>query len=67
VRTILAFKFKDKAFFLYGFAKSQRDNIGDKELQTLKVMAAHLMAYETKALDTAMKAQELIEVSYDET
>jgi len=31
------------------------------------VMAAHFMAYDAKALDIAMKAHELIEVTYDET
>ncbi len=45
-RTILAFKIKEKAFFLYGFAKNQRDNIDEKELQALKMMAAHFMAYD---------------------
>ncbi|PRC94626.1 type II toxin-antitoxin system RelE/ParE family toxin [Solimicrobium silvestre] len=67
VRTILAFKIKKKAFFLYGFAKNQRDNIGDKELQTLKVLAAHFLTYDNRALDKAIKAQELIEVTYDQT
>ena len=67
VRTILAFKMKERAFFLYGFAKNQRENIDDKELQALKVMAAHFLAYDSKAVDKAKKAQELIEVTYDET
>ena len=66
MRTILAFKVKDKAFFLYGFAKNQRDNIDDKELKALKLLATHLLAYDSKALDKAKKAQELIEVKYDE-
>lgn len=66
VRTILAFQVKGKAFFLYGFAKNQRDNISDKELQGLKLMAANLLAYDSKALDRAIKAQELVEVN-DET
>jgi hypothetical protein len=66
-RTILAFKVKDKASFLYGFAKNQRENIDDKELKALKVMAAHLLAYDSKALDRAKKVQELIEVTYEET
>ncbi len=65
VRTILAFKVKDKAFFLYGYAKNQRDNIDDKELQALKNMAAHLLAYDGKALEKALKTQELIEVAYE--
>ena len=65
VRTILAFQIKGKAFFLYGFAKNQRDNINAKELQALKKMAAHLLAYDRKALDKAIEMQELIEVAYE--
>jgi hypothetical protein len=65
VRTIVAFKVKDKAFFLYGYAKNQRDNIDDKELQALKRMAGHLLAYDRKALEKALKTQELIEVTYE--
>jgi hypothetical protein len=66
VRTILAFKVKGKAFFLYGFAKNQRDNIGDKELQGLKLLAGKLLAYDRKTLDKAIRMQELIEVAYEE-
>jgi hypothetical protein len=62
VRTILAFKAGEKAFFLYGFAKNQRDNISDKELQALKLMATQLLAYDDKALKKAMDANELCEV-----
>jgi hypothetical protein len=47
---------KDKAFFLYGYAKNQRDNIDDTELQALKKMAAHLLAYDRKALGKALKS-----------
>lgn len=65
VRTVLAFKVDDKAFFLYGFAKNQRDNIDDKELQALKKLASHLLAYDRSALDKAIKMQELIEVIYE--
>lgn len=62
LRTIVAFKLKDKAFFLYGFAKSQHENIDDKELKALKLLAKHLLAYDSKALEKAKKAQELMEV-----
>ncbi|MFZ6735879.1 type II toxin-antitoxin system RelE/ParE family toxin [Undibacterium sp. Ji42W] len=62
VRTILGFKLKEKAFFLYGFAKNQRDNIDDKELQALTMLASELMKYDRKALDRAIQAQELIEL-----
>jgi hypothetical protein len=67
VRTILAFKAGDKAFFLYGFAKNQRDNIGTKELQALKLLAAELLGYEHKALERAVKCGELIEVQDEQT
>ena len=64
-RTILAFRVKDKAIFLYGFAKNQRDNIDDRELQALKKMAAHLLEYDCKALETSIRARELVEVKYE--
>ena len=66
VRTILAFQVKGKAFFLYGFAKNQRANISDKQLQALKLLATHLLTYDRKALDKAIKAQELVEVHDEE-
>jgi hypothetical protein len=62
LRTILAFKFKDRAFFLYGFAKNQQDNIDDKELKALKLLARHLLAYDAYALELAKTAQELLEI-----
>jgi len=49
LRTILAFKLRDKAFFLYGFAKNQQENIEDKELKALKLLAKHFLAYDSKS------------------
>lgn len=65
VRTIVAFKFEGRAFFLYGFAKNQRDNIDDKELKALKLLAAQLLGSDHKALEKAIKARELIEVKHE--
>lgn len=62
LRTLLAFKVKDKAFFMFGFAKSKRANIDDKALKALKLMAANLLGYDGKALKKAIKAKELIEI-----
>lgn len=67
VRTIVAFKFEGRAFFLYGFAKNQRDNIDDKELKALKLLATQLLGYDRTALEKAVKARELIEVKYEKT
>ena len=35
-RTIVAYRRGDRAVFLYGFAKNERDNIDDRELDDLK-------------------------------
>lgn len=66
VRTLLAFRMNDKAFFLYGFAKNQQNNITDKELKALKLLAAKLLAYESRQLAMAIAAQELHEVNEDD-
>ena len=65
-RTLLAFKVGDKAFFMFGFAKNQQDNIDKKELKALKLMAKNLLGYTQKQLTRAVKTGELIEVTSDE-
>ena len=62
VRTLVAFKRGDKAFFMYGFAKNVRANIKDNELKALRLMAAQLLGYSTAGLAKALRAGELIEI-----
>jgi len=64
-RTLVAFRQGDKAFFIYGFAKSERANISDKELKALKLLAGELLSYTKPALAKAVKVGELIEVEDD--
>jgi hypothetical protein len=66
VRTLIAFRLEDKAFFLYGFAKNERDNINDKELKALRLLAGKLLGYNPSALNQAIRAGELVEVMSDE-
>ena len=61
-RTLVAFRRGDKAFFMYGFAKSQRANIKNDELQGLRKLAKELLAYTDGELDKAVRARSLIEV-----
>ena len=65
VRTLIAFKLRDKAFFIYGFAKNTRDNITTKEEVALKALAKVYFNYDEKQLHNAVKIGELIEVSYE--
>lgn len=65
VRTLLVYRFKGKAFFVYGFAKSKQANIKDDELKALKLYAKVLLSYSDKELNKADKAGVLIEVKSD--
>jgi hypothetical protein len=64
VRTLVAFRRYDKAFFIYGFAKNERANVSKMELKPLKLLASELLSYGPAALAKATKAGELVEVSY---
>ncbi|MDN5872682.1 MAG: type II toxin-antitoxin system RelE/ParE family toxin [Nitrococcus sp.] len=63
VRTVVALRIQDKAFFVYGFAKSARGNIEASELKALQRLASELLGYEEKQLRLALAAGELQEVN----
>lgn len=58
-RTLIAFRAKGRAVFLYGFAKSERENIEDDELATLKEIAAAWMTADARKIERAIKEGEL--------
>jgi hypothetical protein len=65
-RTIILFRAGTRAFFVHGFAKSERDNIRDDELAAFKMLAAEMLNYDDSALATAMAAGVLTEVTDDD-
>lgn len=65
LRTLVAFKTDDKAFFIYGFAKNERDNISQNELKALRLLATELLGYSPALLAKAVTAGEIVEVSDD--
>lgn len=65
VRTLVAFRQEDRAFFIYGFAKNERANISQKEFKALRLLATELLGYGNLALGKAVEAGELIEVTND--
>jgi hypothetical protein len=67
LRIIVAYQIENKAFYLYGFAKNQQDNIDSRELRALKLMATELLNYDFHELEKALQSQELFEVHHDET
>jgi len=65
-RLLAAYRCGDRAVFLYGFAKSERDNIEDDELATLREIAASWLEADNERLERAIKEGFLREVGYDE-
>jgi hypothetical protein len=65
LRTLIAFKIKDKAFFVYGFAKNKKANITDKEKKALKIVAKNLFGHSENELTEALNLGLLIEVEQD--
>jgi hypothetical protein len=54
-RTIMVYRAKDRAVFLYGFAKNERDNIEDDELVTFKELGAGWLQADSASLDAQVK------------
>ncbi|MFO1467312.1 MAG: type II toxin-antitoxin system RelE/ParE family toxin [Steroidobacteraceae bacterium] len=61
-RTIVATNLKGHLFFVYGFAKNERQNIDDTEVAALKELAANLLAMPQHSLAKAVAAGELTEL-----
>lgn len=65
-RMLLAYREGHRAVFLYGFAKSERENITDDELQTLREIGAAWLAADARRIAKAIKEDVLQEVRNDE-
>jgi hypothetical protein len=62
MRTLIAYRHGNKAFFIYGFDKNERGNISQKELRALRRLAAELLGYGEQSLKKALETRELFEV-----
>lgn len=61
-RTLVAGKFSRKWFFLFGFAKNEKDNINDDELVHLQGAASRLLCLTDEDIEEAILAGELKEL-----
>jgi hypothetical protein len=61
-RTIIFFRRGMKAFFIYGFAKSQRPNIEESEKGQFKEAAKYVLALTEKQLTELLKRGDFVEV-----
>jgi hypothetical protein len=65
-RMLLAYREGHRAVFLYGFAKSERENIADDELETLREIGAVWLAADAQRITKAVKENALQEVRDDD-
>jgi hypothetical protein len=63
-RTLIAYKRGGRAVFLYGFAKSERENIGQDELQTAREIGAIWLSADARQIARGIHEGELKEVTY---
>lgn len=61
-RTLIATRFEEVWFFVYGFEKSERDNISARELALYQRLARELLGLTEAQLATALAGQALMEV-----
>lgn len=64
-RSIVLFRRRDRAFFVYGFAKSGRDNIRKDELRAFRRLADEMLGLNDTALQAAMTNGTITEVICD--
>jgi hypothetical protein len=60
------FRAQDRAFFVYAFPKSVRDNIGPTELAGFKALADEMLGYDDTKLAKAVLSGTLTEVLRNE-
>jgi hypothetical protein len=58
-RVIVAAKFAENYFFMYGFQKNEKDNLNSQELKIFKELAMDYISYTEKQLTIAILNQEL--------
>lgn len=62
-RTIIVFRQGDRSFFVYGFPKSERENIDKDELDTFKQAAEQFLALDDDQIKTLLETNALTEIT----
>lgn len=62
-RTIVLYRTSERAFFIYGFEKSDRDNIDDDEEAAFKKSARYVLRLSVTQLDALIAKGQLTEVN----
>lgn len=63
---MLAFRANDKAFYIFGFAKNERENINRSEKEAIRKLASEFFAMTEQQIQHSIEAMELYEVTKQE-
>lgn len=63
IRSLIAFKASDRAFFIFGYAKNEKDNMTYDEEKIVKALAKELLGYSFIQLDKLLLEGKLMEVN----
>ena len=64
-RAVIVFRMRDRAVFVFGFAKSRRENLDMAEEQVFKETAKELLSLTSAQLDELVEQGELEEIETD--
>lgn len=65
-RMIVGYRVKDRAIFLLGFAKNERENIGEDELVSLRKLAGKWLTADDTRIQKELEMGNLQEINHDE-
>jgi hypothetical protein len=65
-RALIVFRAGERAFFVHGFAKNEKDNVNNDELATLKRLASELLGVDDEAIHRVVASGTLTGVTCDE-
>ena len=65
VRTIVLFRHREFAFFVYGFAKSRRENLRPNELRAFRTLAHEMIELDESGLDAVLANGTMSDVNCD--
>lgn len=61
-RSIIAYKAGDKCFFLFCFAKNDKENLEEDELRVFKNLSRSLLSHGDSGVEDLLKVGEIVEV-----
>lgn len=64
-RVLIAVRLKKRYIFMYGFAKNEKDNVEDNELDALKVYGLAWLNSDEEKIKLSLKEGKLEEIEYE--